>query len=54
MAYLKLNRQTATHLGGDDFDQRVIDWLLDEFKSDEGIDYVKIQWLQRLRGCRES
>jgi len=27
-----------THLGGDDFDQRVIDWLCDEFKRDQGID----------------
>ena len=27
-----------THLGGDDFDQRVIDWLVDEFKKDQGID----------------
>ncbi len=27
-----------THLGGDDFDQRVIDWLADEFKKDQGID----------------
>ena len=27
-----------THLGGDDFDQRVIDWLLTEFKKDQGID----------------
>src|SRR5207248_1277555 len=27
-----------THLGGDDFDQRIIDWLADEFKRDQGID----------------
>ena len=27
-----------THLGGDDFDQRIIDWLIDEFKKDQGID----------------
>jgi molecular chaperone DnaK len=27
-----------THLGGDDFDQRIIEWLLDEFKKDQGID----------------
>ncbi len=26
-----------THLGGDDFDQRVIDWLVDEFKSRTGL-----------------
>ena len=30
-----------THLGGDDFDQRVIDWLLAEFKKDQGIDLVQ-------------
>ena len=27
-----------THLGGDDFDQRIIDWLVDEFKKANGID----------------
>ncbi|MEX2392478.1 MAG: Hsp70 family protein, partial [Dehalococcoidia bacterium] len=27
-----------THLGGDDFDQQIIDWLIDEFKKDQGID----------------
>src|SRR5438445_4784005 len=27
-----------THLGGDDFDQRIIDWLADEFRTDKGID----------------
>ncbi len=27
-----------THLGGDDFDQRIVDWLADEFKRDQGID----------------
>ena len=30
-----------THLGGDDFDQRVIEWLLAEFKKDQGIDLAK-------------
>src|SRR6187401_118722 len=30
-----------THLGGDDFDQRVVDWLLEEFKKDQGIDLAK-------------
>src|SRR5688500_7769134 len=39
-----------THLGGDDFDQRVIDWLLAEFKKDQGIDLGKDQQaLQRLK-----
>ena len=30
-----------THLGGDDFDQRIIDWLADEFRKDQGIDLRK-------------
>ena len=29
-----------THLGGDDFDQRIIDWMVDEFKKSNGIDPV--------------
>ena len=33
-----------THLGGDDFDQRVIDWLCEEFKSDQGIDLRRTAW----------
>jgi molecular chaperone DnaK len=43
-----------THLGGDDFDQRVIDWLLAEFKKDQGIDLSKDpQALQRLKEAAE-
>ena len=43
-----------THLGGDDFDQRVIDWLLAEFKKDQGIDLAKDQQaLQRLKESAE-
>jgi molecular chaperone DnaK len=43
-----------THLGGDDFDQRVIEWLLDEFKKDQGIDLAKDQQaLQRLKEAAE-
>jgi len=43
-----------THLGGDDFDQRVIDWLLAEFKKDQGIDLAKDQQaLQRLKEAAE-
>ena len=39
-----------THLGGDNFDQRIIDWIIDEFKKDEGIDLGKDRMaLQRLR-----
>jgi molecular chaperone DnaK len=44
-----------THLGGDDFDQRVIDWLLAEFKRDQGIDLSKDpQAMQRLKEAAEK
>jgi len=44
-----------THLGGDDFDQRVIDWLLAEFKKDQGIDLSNDQQaLQRLKEAAEK
>jgi molecular chaperone DnaK len=44
-----------THLGGDDFDQRVIDWLVDEFKRDQGIDLKQDRMaLQRLREAAEK
>jgi len=44
-----------THLGGDDFDQVIIDWLADEFKSDEGIDLRKdAMALQRLKEAAEK
>lgn len=44
-----------THLGGDDFDQVVIDWLADEFKRDEGIDLRKDPMaLQRLKEAAEK
>ncbi len=43
-----------THLGGDDFDQRVIDWLLAEFRKDQGVDLSKDQQaLQRLKEAAE-
>ena len=43
-----------THLGGDDFDQRVIDWICDEFKREQGIDLKKDRMaLQRLREAAE-
>ena len=39
-----------THLGGDNIDQRIIDWLIQEFKRDQGIDVSKDQMaLQRLK-----
>jgi molecular chaperone DnaK len=44
-----------THLGGDDFDQRVIDWLVTEFKKDQGIDLSKdAMALQRLKEAGEK
>ena len=44
-----------THLGGDDFDQRVIDWLLAEFKKAEGIDLRSdAQAVQRLKEAAEK
>ena len=43
-----------THLGGDDFDQRVIDWLADEFKREQGIDLREDRMaLQRLKEAAE-
>ena len=44
-----------THLGGDDFDQRLIDWIADEFKSQEGIDLRNDPMaLQRLKEAAEK
>jgi len=44
-----------THLGGDDFDKRVVDWLAEEFKRDQGIDLrADRQSLQRLTEAAEK
>src|SRR4051812_38684710 len=44
-----------THLGGDDFDQRVIDWICDEFKREQGIDLRQDRMaLQRLKEAAEK
>ena len=44
-----------THLGGDDLDQRVIDWIVSEFKKDQGIDLSKDKMaLQRLKEAAEK
>jgi len=44
-----------THLGGDDFDQRIMDWLCDEFKKDQGIDLRQDRMaLQRLKEAAEK
>ena len=43
------------HLGGDDWDQRVVDWLVDKFKAQNGIDLTKDKMaLQRLREAAEK
>jgi len=50
-----LSTNGDTHLGGDDFDQRVIDWLADEFKKDQGIDLRNdAMALQRLKEAAEK
>jgi len=44
-----------THLGGDDFDQKIIDWLVEEFKKDQGIDLSQdAMALQRLKEAAEK
>lgn len=44
-----------THLGGEDFDQRIMDWLVDEFKKNEGIDLSKDPLaLQRIKEAAEK
>ncbi len=44
-----------THLGGDDFDKRIVDWLAEEFKRDHGIDLLQDpQALQRLTEAAEK
>ena len=50
-----LSTNGDTHLGGDDFDQRVMDWLCDEFKKDQGIDLRQDKMaLQRLKEAAEK
>jgi len=44
-----------THLGGDDFDQRIMEWLIKEFKNEQGIDLSKDKMaLQRLKEASEK
>jgi molecular chaperone DnaK len=44
-----------THLGGEDFDQRIIAWIIDEFKKDQGIDLSKDTLaLQRIKEAAEK
>ena len=50
-----LSTNGDTHLGGDDFDQVIINWLVDGFKADEGIDLTKDPMaMQRLKEAAEK
>lgn len=50
-----LSTSGDTHLGGDDFDNKIVEWLINEFKNDEGIDLGKDrQALQRLTESAEK
>jgi molecular chaperone DnaK len=50
-----LSTNGDTHLGGDDFDQTIIDWLADEFNAEEGIDLrVDPMSLQRIKEAAEK
>ena len=50
-----LSTSGDTHLGGDDFDKKIIDWLVDEFKKQEGIDLSNDkQAMQRLKEAAEK
>lgn len=50
-----LSTEGDTHLGGDDVDQKIIDWLADEFNKEEGVDLRKdAMALQRLREAAEK
>jgi len=44
-----------THLGGDDFDEKIVDWIAEEFKKDQGVDLREDkQALQRIRDAAEK
>nr|YP_010198441.1 Hsp70-type chaperone [Gracilaria pachydermatica]UAD86857.1 Hsp70-type chaperone [Gracilaria pachydermatica] len=50
-----LSTSGDTHLGGDDFDRKIVEWLINEFNNDEGIDLGKDrQALQRLTEAAEK
>ena len=50
-----LSTDGDTHLGGDDFDQRIVDWLTDEFRKDTGVDLTKDpSAMQRLKDAAEA
>ncbi|KID42652.1 molecular chaperone DnaK [Fructilactobacillus fructivorans] len=50
-----LSTNGDTHLGGDDFDKRIMDWLIDNFKKENGVDLSKDKMaLQRLKDAAEK
>ena len=50
-----LSTNGDTHLGGDDFDKKIMDWILDEFKKQEGVDISKDPMaLQRIKEAAEK
>jgi len=50
-----LSTNGDTHLGGDDFDQKIIDWLVDDFKKENGVDLSQDKMaLQRLKDAAEK
>ncbi len=50
-----LSTNGDTHLGGDDWDERIVEWLITEFKKDQGIDLAQDrQAIQRLRESAEK
>ncbi|KRN13638.1 chaperone protein dnaK [Fructilactobacillus fructivorans] len=50
-----LSTNGDTHLGGDDFDKRIMDWLIDNFKKENGVDLSKDKMaLQRLKDATEK
>jgi molecular chaperone DnaK len=54
VSVLETSTNGDTYLGGDDFDERVMDWLVEEFKKDQGIDLRKDRMaLQRLKEAAE-
>lgn len=47
-----LSTSGDTHLGGDDFDKRIVDFLADDFQKNEGIDLRKDRWVPVVVWCR--
>jgi len=55
VVYQVLSTSGNTQLGGDDWDKRIIDWMVDEFKSGTGIDLTKdLSAMQRIRDAAEQ